>query len=526
MEKIHLVTCKNLKSWSKTKKNILLGGWCYDYKERHNYKNYKFEIIDSPSLPFCERKNIDLAIEIQKIIENELKILLELLNKLHKVNFSEKYWNIILSPWLSNFVATLKIIEARLKIITEKYEIDSVTFYENKDEFFLPKDYSEGCKYLGFDGNYFNKIIQEIFNANHKNVRTDFIKCENQFNLNNPDLSDKEQQSFKRLVKENLFKVLNFFPLIEGKPFIIGTVFNSIWEIFFKINNFQIPKQIYYSKSFHFRERTKNREQTANMLIVSEIKDNKKKFLTNLILNFLPCSYIENFKKNIEIKNKKKWPQRPSYIFTCYSLYYDEIFKIYAAECFEKNICYIVGQHGNNFATRILYWKFPETYTATKFLVWGNKHDFANSYESFNLRTPRIINIKKKIKKKGILIICKTSYEETNLLESKYDYQNQNSAFLNKLIQNLSPDKKNNLIVRFLNDKTEEYCNEEQRLKDFDPKIKIEKGQTPIFKLIYSNKLTIFDYDSTGFLECLSYNIPALMYIDEKDLADFSPKNP
>ena len=47
MEKIHLVTCKNIKSWSKSKKNILLGGWCYDYKKKMNIKNLilKYSII-------------------------------------------------------------------------------------------------------------------------------------------------------------------------------------------------------------------------------------------------------------------------------------------------------------------------------------------------------------------------------------------------------------------------------------------------------------------------------------------------
>ena len=518
MEKIHLVTCRDPKSWSKTKKNILLGGWCYDYNKRHEYKDLEFEIINSPSLMWCDRNNIEYAKKIQNLIEEELKIFSKLLNTFHKEKFSQTYWNIILCPWISNFVSTFKIIETRLKIISKKYVIDSATFYKNNSQMLLPNDYSEGFKFLAFDGNYFNNLILKILNKNYKDVKINFIECRNYFNFDLPDLSDKEEISIKRYFKETFFKIINFLPLIEGRPFITGTVFNSIWEILFKLRNFQVPKQINFSRSYKFREKIQNREKISNKLFLSEKKDKDNTFLTDLVFKFLPCSYVENFKNNIKIKNQNKWPKKPSYIFTCYSLYYDEIFKIYAAECSEKKIPYFVGQHGNNFSTRIPYWKFPESYTANKFLVWGNKHDFKNSVETFNLRKPEIVKKRKINAYKGILLICKTSYEETNLLESTYDNQNQNSLFLNNLINNLSLDKQKDLTIRLLNENTNEQCCEEQRLRNFNSKIKIELGKLPIFKLINTNKLIIFDYDSTGFLECLSQNIPSLMFINEKEL--------
>lgn len=518
MEKIHLVTCRNFKSWSKTKKNILFGGWCYDYKERHKYKDFKFEIINSPTLMWCERNNIDFAKQTQKIIKNELEVFAKILNNFHGEKFSEKYWNIILSPWISHFVAMVQIIEKRLEIITSKYDMDSATFYEDDLEMLLPNDYSEGFKYLGFDGNYFNNIILKILINNYKNIKINFIHCDNKFNIKLPDLSSKEGLSAKRVLKTIFFKMINFLPLIEGRPFIIGTVFNSVFEIIFKIRNFQTPKQINFSKSYKFREKHINRKKITHKIFNSEIKDIKNIFLTRLIFEFFPCSYVENFKKNIEIKNKKKWPKKPNYIFTCYSLYYDEIFKIYAAECVEKKIPYIVGQHGNNYSTRIPYWKFPESYTADKFLMWGEKLNFINSYKGFNLRKPYTFNVNKTIANKGLLLLCKTSYEETNLLETIYDDQNQNSLFLNDLIQNLSLDKQKDLTVRFLNDNTNEHCCEELRMKDFNAKIKIELGKIPALKLIKANKLIIFCYDSTGFLEGLSMNRPTLMYINKKEL--------
>lgn len=518
MEKIHLVTCKNIKSWSKSKKNILLGGWCYDYKKKNEYKKFNFEIVNYPTLMWCERKDINFANKNQKIIDEKLKLFARILNKFHNTNYSNNYWFVILSPWLSHFISTILILEERLKIISSKYKISSATFYKNKDNIFLPKDYAEGFKLLAFDGNYINKIIYEIFNQNFKIKKINFIECENKFNFKQKDFRDTEGFSIKKIIKKSFFKFADFIPLIENKPFISGTVLPTISETFLKIVNFQSPKYIDFSKSYNFRTNYSKRNKINLHLLFYKNISTENNFLTSLILKYLPCSYIENYKKNVQIKNNKNWPKSPKYIFSCLNHYFDEIFKIYAAENVEQQIPYFLGQHGNNYSTRIPYWKFPETYTASKFLVWGKKLNFSNSIGSVNLRKPKKILSKKFIKKNGILLLCKTSYNETNLLETIYDDQNENFEFLKRFIENLNEEKKNQLTIRLLNHEINKYCCEGLRFKDYDPKINLEFGNSPVFNLINKNNITVFGYDSTGFLECLSLNIPVLMYINIKEL--------
>ena len=230
MTDIHLVTTKNINSWSKTKKNILLGGWCYDYKIKDKYRNYDFEIIKSPSLSFCERKNKNFAKRSQTIIEKEIKSFSIILNKIHNTNYSVKYWSVILSPWIGRFVSTVLIVQERLRIISSKYKINSVTFYENFQNFYLPKDYAEGCKLLAFDGIFFNKVLYEIIIQKYKNKKIQFIVCKNKFNFNQKDLRSIEGFSIKRFLKVLFFRLTNLIPLIENKPFIVGTVLPSISE--------------------------------------------------------------------------------------------------------------------------------------------------------------------------------------------------------------------------------------------------------------------------------------------------------
>ena len=103
-------------------------------------------------------------------------------------------------------------------------------------------------------------------------------------------------------------------------------------------------------------------------------------------------------------------------------------------------------------------------------------------------------------------------------MSSEYDYKEEKFSELSKFYGALKRDLKKNLIVRLHHDKTNKYTCEEKRWKDLDNTINLEFGYLPINKLIKKNRITIFSYDSTGFLECLSQNIPAILFIDSKEL--------
>ena len=53
-------------------------------------------------------------------------------------------------------------------------------------------------------------------------------------------------------------------------------------------------------------------------------------------------------------------------------------------------------------------------------------------------------------------------------------------------------------------------------------KIQIDKGTQPISNLIKKNKLSLFTFYSTGFLECLTNNIPTICF--DKNFISFANK--
>ena len=71
------------------------------------------------------------------------------------------------------------------------------------------------------------------------------------------------------------------------------------------------------------------------------------------------CLYIfsEGFLELKKIASQQPWPKSPKFIFTSNNFNTDEIFKIWTATKIQSGSKYYVGQHGNNYYTKKIY--FP-----------------------------------------------------------------------------------------------------------------------------------------------------------------------
>ena len=519
MEKIHLVTTSNIEAWSKTKKNILLGGWCYNYLDKAKYKNYSFEIIQSPSAVIWGKKNIEIVKKGRKQIDQTLFCLILYLNKHHKSEYSSKYWSIILLPWLNNFVEFYYILEQRLKFISINYKIDSVSFvYSNKDSI-LPNSYNEGIKFLGRESFYFHKLVYEIFNHfNFKDVKINFIKKKKDLKKNNnSELRDFEKSDFKGKIRDVILKIFDKLPILENRPFIIGSALPYLEDSLLKISNFQFPKNIRFTEIEKIKIQNSKRNENYNLLDKKLInKLNMNFFLFELIYRYLPTCYLEGYETNKKKMTIQKWPKNPKYIFTSINHYFDEIFKFYTAEKVEEGIPYYLGQHGNGYCTFRYFGKLTEVYTSDRFLVWGRSGISKNSVKLFNFRKPK--NKKKtKFSKSGILLVKKSAEDITSLFSPLYDYQNEKFIFLSNFVKSLNDKLRNQITVRLYHDDTNNFCFEEKKWKELDPLINLDLRHQSLRTMISNSRILVFGYDSTGFLEAVSQNIPVLLYFHEKN---------
>ena len=519
MEKIHLVATSSIQAWSKTKKNILLGGWCNNYLDKAKYTNYNYEIIQSTLAEKCEKKNIKIANNGRDQIDILLNYFVLFLNRFHKSEYSYTYWSIILQPWISNFVAFYNAVVQRLEIINANYKIDSATFNYFNDGDYLPNDYNEGIKFLSKESSYSNKLVYEIYKHLCSNdIKVNFIKKKKYLVARNiSELRDFEKLTFKNRIRDIILKLFDNFPILDNKPFIVGSALPYYEDFLLKISNFQFPKYIRFITAEKTQINHTQRNQTYDLLDKKYINNfTQISFLINLAWRYLPTCYVEGYDANNKKMKSQNWPQNPKYIFTSVNHYFDEIFKFYAAEKVEKKTPYYLGQHGQGHCTYSYFWKHIEIVTADKFLVWGSQRISENSVSLFNFRKPKKSN-KKKVSKKGILLITESAENISHLFSEVYDYQNEKFEFLTSFVKSLNNKLRKQVTVRLSHGDTNNFCLEEKKWKDFDPMINLDFRLLPFGKMISKNRVTIFCYDSTGFLETVSQNIPVLLYFHEDE---------
>ena len=93
-----LVTSPIETTWPEKGEVIFLGSWCCLFSRKDYWKNFDYSIED---FHWDDRgKLLKNYNELEKIYESYLSEFSEYLNLVHKKNFSERFWRILIGPWL------------------------------------------------------------------------------------------------------------------------------------------------------------------------------------------------------------------------------------------------------------------------------------------------------------------------------------------------------------------------------------------------------------------------------------------
>jgi putative transferase (TIGR04331 family) len=103
-KKYYLVTTADERTWPKdiSKPVLFLGEWCKVYDRKKIWSQIDYEVV-----PYHWDDREALLKDnfyLRGIHEKILSELTTALNKIHSVNFSKKYWRILIGPWLYMFV--------------------------------------------------------------------------------------------------------------------------------------------------------------------------------------------------------------------------------------------------------------------------------------------------------------------------------------------------------------------------------------------------------------------------------------
>jgi putative transferase (TIGR04331 family) len=111
MNTYHLVTTPIYETWSNNSINLLAGQWCKIYRDNKIAAKYKYQVAD---YHWDDRKKFFKdSFYLRSLNSITLSVLTKELNLYHKVKYPERFWKILIGPWLHKFI----------HIIFDKYQI-------------------------------------------------------------------------------------------------------------------------------------------------------------------------------------------------------------------------------------------------------------------------------------------------------------------------------------------------------------------------------------------------------------------
>jgi len=423
------------------------------------------------------------------------------LNKYHKVQYSEKFWNTVLGWWL------LDHIKINQEIFHKLHKID-------------PKDFSS---YINFNFNEVDIKLYDFEDSIDKFKQDQWSQYAHQRAINYFHPSIKKSNFDTKKVKKNLIfknnikKLFNYFiffyniifvKIFSKKISFLNHYFNINQAIKIFISLKSLPLLKYFnttneSSNFHIY----NLNKRLNFFRNFKPNNNFEIFYYKTLIEDMPIAIVENFHDTFALSTKRYPLNKYNVIFTSQSHFFDTNFKISAAYFREVNsLKLFILQHGGSYyfsdVDVHLYW---EKQISDIFFSWGT---FTNAENIKPLGQNRI----KKINNYPdyILIIL----DDINRNYSCYLTPNSDDLLyylddISLLIKHLS--KKFKVVVRLPHNN----LFYKKYLKKINNSIIFDNNKNS-FKSYKKASLVISCAFATSALETIVNNIPTIVYIPKK----------
>ena len=496
--KYTLILNSNKNNWPTDQNLCFLGHWCLE-QIKDSFRNIsKYKLINKIKKNDKDvDQDVDNMIKIYSSLQKDIKFFL---NNFHRVSYSDRFWEIIIGPWLKTFIGIVYQRYTSLENALKDEMIDNILLVKSNLDDLSTNNVSDLEYKASKNINEWNTILYthifENLNTTHKQIK---------FNHK----IEKKTEVHKKNIKSFFMKFLGLinFLNLKKKYFIYGADLKFKYIILLNYYLKQIPfvtlKINYNFKDINLEKRNNFNFKKSN---ISEIES----FIRKILPFSIPTDLIENFENLINISNQANWPKNPLKIFTSVSFHGDEVFKFYLAQNVEKNSLYISHQHGSNYFTGKNTIIQTDYDTCDKFLSWGENSQ-KKAHSLFNTKN---ISFKKLIKNRGKKLLV-MSPKWSSMRKRPYDDYGLmiNESFtLENLLFNLDTKIKKKVLIKAHSDVYDSKKLEKKILEEIifkRDKYIINRSQLNN-KLVRESKIVLHPGDYTGFLESLAIGIPTI----------------
>jgi len=504
-DEVFLATTALEEFWDTSKPLLFMGEWCNRFSRRAFWETLEYSFLPNPwsSLDKINAGNQYL----NKVYEDILEIVGSKLNIIHGVDRSKRYWRIVLGVWLFHYAANVYDKFLRLKSITEIYPQYTTILLSEKD-YIIPSDTED----------FVVRIINDTYNLQ---IISRMLKLEGKI-LPERGIASPEKRQIPQ-VNNSLSKSIKmlWYKLLDGKAN-NGMYMQSSY--FSKSDEFRLKVRFKSKLALGFDEQLPMDELVTNLTMRAELSDMKidtedefVRILVKLIPQDIPFCFLEGY-QTLYLASKKKFRKYSNVkaIFSGTSWYFDETFKIWAADAREKGVALLGGQHGGMYGINAnLHQEDYELSIVDKYFTWGwDREGFNNKIIPMAaLKLNDIKDLQADNQLKDILFVSniwpRYFLRFTPILPhevSTYiEWQIRFAAGLDKNIRDA-------LHIRgYINDFGWEYAD---RWSDAKLEVIMDSWEIPFRKRLEQCRLVICDNTATTFLEVLASNKPTILFWD------------
>lgn len=505
-KKVFLATTALEEFWDTTKPIVFLGEWCLLHGRRSFWGPLNGQLLESP---FDSGEAAHAAYHyINEIYERILPLLGNSLNRLHGKHSSERYWRIVLGPWLQLYLSVAYDRYSHLKRALEQYP-DCDTLVLPEDAFVVPSDTLEFAWYIkedSFNLQIYTKILAAMGKTFPSGVRLVQASAHNKFIGHSwrekaLSLIGKIYAGVGAKSAESIFLRSSYFSKFSEFQFFIKTAGNVLP---------MLRPSAKQSLPLYNTDLRKN-------LPKIEVGDGEfEQCLSAMLFSDMPRCFIEGF-YDVHRNAQNTYPKNPKAILSANAWHFDETFKQWAALSAEKGTLLIGTPHGGNYGGPTdMPFEDHETAIVDRYYSWGwERKDCAAEVIPFP--ASKLVGRKKigaSNLKSGIL--WATTSEPRYLVQFPllpaffHEYLSWQSRFAKSLDPKMVP------ALRLRPHREDGGWGIAQRINECLPGLAVETWDVPFQKSLADCRLYICDHFSTTFAEALAANKPTLLFWDSQ----------
>ena len=356
------------------KKKYLLFNYPHFFLSNNNINKIKYrENFRWENLNYLKKDYKYLNI----LYEENLLNISTYLNKKHNKKFSNRYWRIILGPWLFTFISIIFERWSSLNYIL-KYNKDlDVSVYNYKKNEVIPygiEDFNYFVNSNFWNHYIYSEILKFFFHDKINLVSIKKFKNEEKDTI----LKKIKFLSFKDRLFYFIFKFFYRMKENNRKYFIFSTYLSFFQEQSVSLKLFyglSISKEI--KSNFFYNQIKKTKKIDRKIDFYFSKTKTFENFLSQQIILNLPKTFLEYYDENF-IKNSFL-PINPKIIFTTYGINRNTVMDRYIATKVENKTKLILAQHGGCYGQYLFHWlEKNEIKISDTYLNWGGKEDKKN----------------------------------------------------------------------------------------------------------------------------------------------------